>query len=121
LESVILAAASKRRRSSPAAISGHKGGPAALGQHGTSFFFLLQVRIFIDLGVASIAAAYPSGLVPDGGNGGRAGVSTFIGTVQGLNRVFEFFCGVFAVKLKDSIVNFLFFYVLPKFVTPPPI
>jgi hypothetical protein len=78
---VILAEVPKQRRSSAAAIFGHKGGPAALGQQCTSFFFLLWVRIFIDLGVASIAASSPSGLVPGGGNGGRTGVSSFIGVV----------------------------------------
>jgi hypothetical protein len=88
------------------AISGHKGGPAALGRHGTSFYFLLRVRIFIGLGVASIAAASPSGFVPGGSSGGHAGESTFIGVDKGLDCVFNFSSGVFVVKLRDSIVIF---------------
>jgi hypothetical protein len=103
LESVIQATASKRRRLFVVAISGHKGGPAALGQRGSSFFFLLRVRIFIGLSVASIAASSPSGFVPDGSSGGHAGESTIIGIDQGLDRVFEFSSGVFVVKLRDSV------------------
>jgi hypothetical protein len=79
LESAPSAAAPKRRRRCAAAIFGHRGGPAALGLHGLSLFFLLLWRIFLDLGVAENAAAPPSGLVPGGCRGGRAARSTFVG------------------------------------------
>jgi hypothetical protein len=118
LEFVIQATASKRRRLLAVAIFGHKGGPAALGRRGTSFFFLLRVRIFIGLGVASIAAASPSGSVPGGSSGGHAGESTIIGIDQGLDRVFEFSTGVFVVKLRDSVVISFLLHVLHEVVSP---
>jgi hypothetical protein len=121
LEFVIQATASKRRRLLAVAIFGHKGGPAALGRRGTSFFFLLRVRIFIGLGVAFIVAASPSGPVPGGSSGGHAGESTFIGIDKGLDRIFEFSSGVFVVKLRDSVVIFLLLPVLPEVVSPLPI
>jgi hypothetical protein len=70
MESTPSAAAPKRRRRCAAAIFGHRSGPASLGLHGQSLFFLLQWRIFLDLGVAENAAAPPSGLAPGGCRGG---------------------------------------------------
>jgi hypothetical protein len=71
--------------------------------------------------VATIDVAFPSGLVLGGGNGGRAGESTIISVVSGLDRVFTLFYGVLVVNLKDCALIFLFFLVLLIFVTPSPI
>jgi hypothetical protein len=88
---------------------------------GTSFFFLLRVRIFIGLSVASIVAASPSGYVLGGSSRGHAGESTIIGIDQGLDRIFEFSSGVFVVKLRDSVVISFSLSVLLKVVSPLPI
>jgi hypothetical protein len=124
-ERAASAAVSKRRCFAAAAISGHKGGPAALEPGaGSSFFFLLHWRIFSDLGVVVCAGVSPSGLVPGGGMGDRVWRSS-IGDEQdeerGLDRVFFLFCGVLCVKLKDLDVFFLFSRVLFVFVSSPPI
>jgi hypothetical protein len=56
------AATPKRRRVSMAVVFGLKGDPA-LDLRGSSFLFLLDGRIFSDLGMAFIPSASPSGIL----------------------------------------------------------
>jgi hypothetical protein len=85
------------------AISDHKGGPAALGRSGLSFFFLLDWRIFPDLVATIIAVAYPSGLIPSGRRGSHACRSPIRGVEEKLDRVLAIFYGVLDVKVKGRI------------------
>jgi hypothetical protein len=63
---------------------------------------------------------FPSGFVPSGGSGSRAGMSTTIGVMSRLDRVFTHLCVVFYVKARTSVVIF-FLGVLDVIVLPPPI
>jgi hypothetical protein len=96
--SATSAATPNRRHVSAIAIRGHKDGSAPLGQCGSSFFFLLEWRIFSNLGVEVIITAFLSGFVPSGGSGDRVWRSSIIGDAFGLDRVSVISCGVLAVK-----------------------
>jgi hypothetical protein len=120
LGSAPSAAAPKRQLWCAPAILGHRSGPATLGLRGPSLFFLLQWRILPDLGVASIATAFPSALVPGGSSGGRAWRSPSVNGEAGLDRVCAIFVGVFPVKVRDLAAISISFEVPFVIVTPPP-
>jgi hypothetical protein len=69
--------------------------------------------------VAVSGATSPSGLVPGGGSGGRAGKSTTVGDISRFDRVFVHLCRVFYVKSRDLVVIFFFLGVLDVIVLLP--
>jgi hypothetical protein len=118
LESAPFAAALKQRRRCAAATFGHRGGPAALGLSGPSFYFLFHWRISLNLGAAVSAAAPPSGFVPGGSRGGCVKRSTTVGGDDGPDRVLAISSRVLFVNRRDLCVFHFSFGVLAVICTP---
>lgn len=117
-DSAVDPAIPKRQRYLAAAIFGHKSGLAELELGcGSGLFFLLQWRIYLCFGVASSAAAGPSGFVPGVNGGGYIWRQFAGGVLLGLDRVFAAGRRVCVVNCKDLAVIFFLFGVL--FVIPP--
>jgi hypothetical protein len=98
--SATLETAPKQRCFSAIAICGHKDGPVALGLCGTSLCVLREWRFFCNLGMAVIATASPSGLIPGGCKGGRVWRSSITNDNYGPDCVSAISSGVLVVKEK---------------------